>query len=65
MNGLALTLFADGQAASITSGVDTVVSVFGKVWDLIVGNQLMLVFVGASLLGIGLGLFRRVKRAAR
>lgn len=65
MNGLALTLFADGQAASITSEVDTVVSVFGKVWNLIVGNQLMLVFVGASLLGIGIGLFRRLKRAVR
>ena len=63
MNGLALAYFADSEPASITSGVSTVTEVFGNVWTLLTGNPLCMVFVGASLLGLGIGLFRKLKRS--
>lgn len=64
MNGVALTLFTENEN-SITSGVSTVTDVFGSVWTLLTSNTLCMVFVGASLLGVGIGLFRKLKRSVR
>ncbi|MBR1749609.1 MAG: hypothetical protein IJ740_01825 [Ruminococcus sp.] len=61
MTGIAL-MAAD---TTLTGGVETITTVFGNVWSLITGNPLALAFVGASLLGAALGLFRRLKRSVR
>ena len=50
---------------SITSGLSTVTSVFGEVWSLMTGNPLIMVFVGASLIGVGVGVFRKLRKSVR
>ena len=37
----------------------------GEVFTMITGNPLLCVFVAASLIGVGIGVFKRIKRAAR
>ena len=49
----------------ITSGVSTIVDLFGQVWTLMTANPLVMVFVGASLVTMTLGIFRKVKKASR
>lgn len=53
------------EDASITSGLSTVTSVFGEVWSLMTGNPLIMVFVGASLIGVGVGVFRKLRKSVR
>lgn len=49
----------------ITSGIDTVIEVFGQCWDLMLANPLIMVFVGSSLIGVGVGIFRKLKKGVR
>ena len=51
------------EAVAITSGVSTVVEIFGQIWSLMTGNPLIMVFIGASLLGVGVGVFRKLRSA--
>lgn len=37
----------------------------GDVFDMIVANPLLCVFCAASLIGVGINVFKRIKRAAR
>lgn len=46
---------------TITSGISTVIEVFGQCWDLMLANPLIMVFVGSSLIGVGIGVFRKLK----
>lgn len=55
------TMLSDG-ATTITSGISTVVEVFGQCWDLMLANPLIMVFVGSSLIGVGIGVFRKLKK---
>lgn len=48
--------------SEITSGIATVVSVVSQVWEMMTGNPLIMVFVGASLLSVGIGLIRKLTR---
>ena len=51
---------------SLTSAVgDTIVPMVGQVWSLITGNPLLTAFAAVGLLGVGISVFRRVKRASR
>ena len=66
MGGSALA--SDGGSSgstSVTSGVSTVVEIVGQVFTLITGNPLLMVFVGAGLVGVGVRIFRQIKSAAR
>ena len=47
----------------ITSGVSTVVDVFGQIWSLMTGNPLIMVFIGGSLLSVGVGVFKKLRGA--
>lgn len=61
-------LFTLGGAATlapVTSAMSTLVDVMGKVWEVMVANPLLVVFLAASLLSVGISIFKRVKRAAR
>ena len=51
-----------GEGTAITSGVSTVTSVVGDVWTLMTGNPLIMVFVGAALLGVGVGIIRKLTK---
>ena len=44
-----------GESSTITSGVTTITDLVSQVWTLMTGNPLVMVFVGASLLGVAIG----------
>ncbi len=52
------------EGASIISGVSDVISVAGQAVTFMTGNPLCLLFIGASVLGIGFGIFRKAKGAS-
>ncbi len=54
-----ITLFT-GETASITSGVTTITDLVSQVWTLMTSNPLVMVFVGASLLGVAIGVIRKL-----
>ncbi len=54
-------LLVDGET-SITSGISTITEVVGSVWTLMTSNPLVMVFVGAGLLGVGIGIIRRLTK---
>lgn len=68
MTGLFTTMLSADVSGGALAGVSDAVSLFGKVWDLIVGNPILMVFIGIGLLSAGIGLFGRLlhttKRAA-
>jgi len=47
---------------AITSGVSTVIDLVGQVWTLMLANPLIMVFVGAALLGVAIGILRRLTK---
>lgn len=49
-----------GESASITSGVTTITDLVSQVWTLMTSNPLVMVFVGASLLGVAIGVIRKL-----
>lgn len=49
-------------STAITSGISTVTEVTGSVWTLMTGNPLVMVFVGAALLGVGIGIIRKLTK---
>lgn len=51
--------------AVVLNGVTTLTTLMGDVWDVMVANPLLVVFLAASLLAVGIRVFRSVKRAAR
>lgn len=51
--------------AAILAGTQTATTLVGDVLTVITGNALLCVFVSMSLLGAGVALFRKLKRAAR
>lgn len=56
-------LTGEATSTSITSGIETVIAIFGQCWDLMLANPLIMVFVGASLIGVGVGVFRKLRSA--
>lgn len=58
----------EGPTTTITpiiTAMGDLVDVMGEVWEVMTSNPLFLVFLGASLFAVGIGMFRRVKRAAK
>lgn len=52
----------EGGTATITSGVSTITSLVSDVWTLMTGNPLVMVFVGAALLGVAIGIIRKLTK---
>ena len=46
-------------------GFEYVIFLFGKVWEMMLSNSLLTIFLVASLVGVGVRLFQRLKSAAR
>ena len=46
-------------------GFEYVIFLFGKVWEMMLNNSLLTIFLVASLVGVGVRLFQRLKSAAR
>lgn len=49
-----------GESTAITSGVSTITDLVSQVWTLMTSNPLVMVFVGASLLGVAIGVIRQL-----
>lgn len=61
----AIIAVADGATTTdILSGVTQVISVANQAVTFLTGNPLCLLFIGASALGIGFGIFRKAKGAS-
>lgn len=62
----ALTAGADTSTlAPIVTAMGTLVEVMGEVWKVMTANPLLLVFLAASLFGVGIRIFKKVKSAAK
>ena len=48
------------ESTAITSGVSTITDLVSQVWTLMTSNPLVMVFVGASLLGVAIGVIRKL-----
>ena len=51
--------------APIVTAMGTLVEVMGEVWKFMTANPLLLVFLAASLFGVGIRIFKKVKSAAK
>lgn len=49
----------------IITAMGSLVDVMGEVWSVMTSNPLLLAFLAASLFGVGIRVFRKVKGAAR
>lgn len=49
----------------ILAGTETLTKLVTNVFDLMVANPLLVLFLAASLIGLGIGLFRKLRGAAR
>lgn len=49
-----------GETTAIPSGVTTITDLVTQVWTIMTGNPLVMVFVGASLLGVAIGVIRKL-----
>lgn len=50
---------------SVLSATDTVATLMSKVWSVMTANPLLTLFLAASILGIGLTIFNKVKKTAK
>ena len=50
---------------TILVGTSTLSKLVGEVFTLMTANPLLTLFLAASLIGLGLGLFKKLKRTAR
>lgn len=63
---LSVSAFAEGESIStVTASFSTLTDMIGQVFSSIVGNPVLVVFLAAALLRVGIGLFRSLRRAAR
>ena len=51
-----------GETTAITSGVTTITDLVSQVWTIMTSNPLVMVFVGASLLGVAVGVIRKLTK---
>lgn len=50
---------------TITTGIGSVVSLVGQVWNMVQSNDLLLVVACCGVVTAGIGVYRRLKRAVR
>lgn len=53
------------MAEIITTATTTITTLVTSVYELMTSNALCIIFLGASLLGVGFLVFRRIKGAAK
>ena len=67
MSTLTLPAFAEGGSdiTAITGAATTVETFTGTAFSLITGNPLLCAYAASGLVGVGITVFRRLKRASR
>ena len=62
----ALNLAAEvSTLAPVTTAMSTLVTVMEGVWEVMVSNPLLVVFLAGSLFSVGIKIFKKVKGAAK
>lgn len=56
---------ASGDFTAVMSSMDTLSTLMTKVWSMMTSNPLLVLFLAVMLLGVGVSVFRMIKRAAR
>ncbi len=51
--------------SAVIGATSTITTLVGEVFSMITANPLLCVFCAASLIGVGVSVFKRIKRAAR
>ena len=51
--------------AVVTGAISNVVDVVGQVFTVMTGNAYLVFFMAAGLLGVGIGIFKRLKGATK
>ena len=64
MPGVFLESVAPSGMDAIIGGLSSVTSVIGEIFSLMTSNPLLLFFLACSLVGAGIGVFRKVKGAS-
>ena len=60
------TLAADSTTLTpVITAMGTLVEIMGEVWEVMVANPLLVVFLAGSLFGVGIRIFKKVKGAAK
>ena len=49
--------------STVLAGTETITTLVGDVFDMVISNPLLCVFVAASLIGVGIRVFKRMKSA--
>lgn len=52
----------EAGATGITSGVSTITELVSSVWTIMTGNPVVMAFVGAALLGVAIGVIRKLTK---
>ena len=58
-------MIQEAGLATVLAGTSTITTLVGDVFDMIVSNPLLCIFVAASLIGVGISVFKRIKGASR
>lgn len=53
---------AEGDSGMISTALENVTSIFSSAVNMVTGNPIAMVFIGISLAGAGIALFRKVRR---
>lgn len=56
---------SDSGMTAILGSMATLTSLMSSVWQVMTANPLLTVFLAASLLTVGISIFKRIKRAAK
>lgn len=59
------TTVMEGLSSAITTAIDTTVTIMTKALELAVSNPLVMIFVSAGLVGVAIGLFRKLKKVGK
>ena len=62
---LALASSGTDTLTPIITAMGTLVEIMSQVWSVMTGNPLLVVFLAASLFGVGIRIFKKVKSAAK
>ena len=55
----------DSGMTAILGSMSTLTSLMSSVWQVMTANPMLTVFLAASLLTVGISIFKRIKRAAK
>lgn len=55
----------ENLATQISTGIETCFTIMGTALTEALGNPLVMIFMGAGLIGLGVGVFKKIKRVGK